>query len=197
MRQQGFTFVELLLAMAISAVVLPLLVSMVMRIGWDSSRNTTLNTATLQVERASRLIKLDTDRAQHSNLVAGAAAVSSLTLDWTDWSDSSNYDTYDAATAKTKRSRVVYALVGTDLKRTEGACSDWNDTTKLCNVAWVDSTASLAASYVITAPQFSLNLAGDTLTAVVTSSPNEAAWPGQQRTYDLVAGLLSAQNPIQ
>ncbi|MBI4199119.1 MAG: prepilin-type N-terminal cleavage/methylation domain-containing protein [Chloroflexi bacterium] len=120
--QEGFTLLEMMLAIGIMALLVPLLVAATRAITFDTDRATTRITALGQIENAARFLTLDIPIAQDTDLAHGAAPVSTLNLYWTDWSDSGNYDAYSASLNAYKRNRVTYTLSGTSLVRTAATC---------------------------------------------------------------------------
>ena len=200
MNERGFTLVELLVSAGILAAMIPVLGTSIHQIIFDTDRNNTAMTALAQVEGGARVLGKDIRAAQDTHLVSGAAPVTSMTLYWMDWSDDSNYDVYGQSTITYNAKRTVWDLSGTDLERTEGTCSDWDPAAVSCNIAWVDSSPRVISRYV-TSAQFSLDAAGEIVTASFTSSPFSALGtsPSKSKSYDLkvLASFLGTEAPVQ
>ena len=116
MRQKGFTFVELLLVMAIGAVLMAGMVTSIFQVsrGTVSSRDKVV--ALTDSDYASLWLRKDLQMVQSSDLTDGDPPESSVTLYWTDFTSWAAPETRDHSSH--------YALSGTDLVRTyDGAAS--------------------------------------------------------------------------
>ncbi len=106
--QQGFTLVEMLVALGIMAALGTVLVGTLYQMGNFTSRGNAQLSVSADPRNAFGWLGKDVKMANTTDLVDGAPAVSSMTLNWTD-----KYQ--DTSTAHS----AAYSLVGTELRRTE------------------------------------------------------------------------------
>ena len=200
---------ELLAAMAVTALLLPLMSTAIYQISRDSDRNNTLITSLTQIEDGARLLSKDIRKAQHTDLTAGGE-VTSMFLEWTDWSDPANLDTYDSTAQTTRRVRATWQEdIGEFgfLNRTRSTCSDYDLVANDCGyfdgtstwvpVPWVNDPTTVDVPDLLSA-RFSLDASGY-ITGTFTSSADNSRWPNQARTYELkeYASLLGSDTPIR
>jgi len=110
MKQKGFTLVELLLALAITGVMLPVLVLTIHSILVNTIDNNDKVEVLSNVDRAALYMRRDLQQAQNTNLPENSTPQSSCTLTWVDITGF----TTDNATSHS----CTYALVDTNLERT-------------------------------------------------------------------------------
>ncbi len=198
MNERGFTLIELIAAIGIMGLIVPVLASSARQIFVFTERNNTAVTALVQVEGGARVLGKDIRIAQNTELIPDAAPANSMTLYWIDWSDEGNYDVYGEDEIVYSTKRAVWNLSGTNLERIEGMCRDWDSDTVSCDVAWVDGSPRVVARYV-TSAEFSLDTAGQVITATFVSSPNSTLGTASSKSYDLkvFAPLLGAEDPVR
>ena len=161
--QKGLTLIELLVALAISGMLLTGLVAAIFQVIRHTDSNNTTITAVNQIEKAGRWIAGDAQMAQSTNLHPDEPAVDTLTLYWTDWTDWG--DGY-AKPDDFKDYSFTYSLSGTELQRKD----NYNGTT---------TTVARFISDV----EFSLS--GGIITAKITSSPKGEDWHTEWRRYQI------------
>jgi len=110
MRQKGFTLVELLLALAITGVMLPVLVLVIHCILVNTINNNDKIEVLSNVDSAALHLRSDLQQAQNTNLSENGTPQNSCTLTWVDISGF----TTDNATSHS----CTYTLVGNNLERT-------------------------------------------------------------------------------
>ncbi len=108
MRQKGFTLVELLVALAITSVLLPGAVLSIHQILLGTIRSRSQVTALTDINQATLAVKKDLMMTQSTNL--SSIPQSSATLSWVDYTgfDSGNYTSHSSS----------YSWSGTNLLRT-------------------------------------------------------------------------------
>jgi len=101
MNQKGFTLVEFLVAMAVSAMVMTGIVVAINQVVWGTGRSNSHVVALADVNHATLSIKKDIQMAQDTDLTDGdPVPQSSVTLTWTDYTgfeeegNKSHYTTY-------------------------------------------------------------------------------------------------------
>ena len=87
--RRGLTLIDLLLATAISVILLGGLVTATLRGFQVTSQSRTQITAVEDIQNAARPIAPDVQMAQQTNLVEDAIPVGQLILDWSSWLDES------------------------------------------------------------------------------------------------------------
>lgn len=194
--EHGFTLIEMMLALGMIGLLLPVLFTSMRQITVQSTTNSTRVQALVPLENAGRSLGRDIPLAQATTLAEGVTSTT-LQLSWTDWSDDSQYDTYTADAATYKRKEVTYSLSGTDLRRQYRVCNDWNLTTSTCDVAWGSPTTTTMA-YDLTSISFYRGTSANryVFTIVATSYPRGTSWAGEERTFKLYGSLLSSEEPV-
>ena len=110
MKQKGFTFVELLVAMGVGGILLTGIVLAAFQVSWSSTRSSDQIVALADIDYAALWLKRDLQMAQSTDLADEAPPQSSVTLSWTDYTS--------WATEETRDHTASYALSGTELRRT-------------------------------------------------------------------------------
>ncbi len=169
--QSGFTLLELVLAIGLLGLLMPVIATMLRQTVIQTDRNTTRITALTPLENVGRWLGRDVPLAQAislSSVVPGV--VTQVSLYWTDWSDSGNYDQYSASSAAYKRVRATYALsppAGITLSqcialskciltRTMATCANQYDTDVFCTALpvlgapWTVNTGWVSGQKVLT-----------------------------------------------
>ena len=187
--QGGFTLLEILLAVAIMGLAIPLIVASVRVIVVQTDNDITRVRALAPLESAVRRLGEDIPLAQATDLVG---ASSTLVLYWIDWSDESQYDTSLESGATYNRFRVTYSLNGTDLDRQFSTCDDWNLTTSACDGTWTSTVITLGDT--VTSLLFTRN--GNRVTIDMTASPKGTGFPEEDRSVDIFGALLSSEDPV-
>ena len=104
--QQGYNLIEIMVGIAVTSLMLGVMTTIVLRVGEGFDGNNSLIKATNQIEQAVGFIASDIRMAKFSDLISGAAPVSTVNLGWTDYYAGSNVGY-----------KSVYSLNGTDLQR--------------------------------------------------------------------------------
>ncbi len=157
--QKGFTFLEVLLVVAIVGALVPVLGGSIVQVIRGTERNNTMVIALADIEHAASWLNQDLLMAQTTNLVYGQpvdlVAGDTLTLNWTDY--------YDGQ-AITHQSQ--YYLSGTRLMRDS------------------DGQVGNIASYISQA-EFSIDDSNELkmVTVTLTSSPESISERSETRTY--------------
>lgn len=92
--QLGFTLVELMIAIAISAFIVGGTVELVSHMTIGTARNRANTMAMLQVQYVGFWITEDTVQARPDGISLGSAQGFPLTIEWTDWNGNLNQITY-------------------------------------------------------------------------------------------------------
>lgn len=112
-QERGAGIVEVLLGIALTATITSALVALVYSAGQGADKNNSQLTVFRELERAAMFVGDDVSMTRFTDLVDGAAAVNTVTLQWTD---------YYGGNAVGHQS--TYALSGGNLTRTyDGAVS--------------------------------------------------------------------------
>jgi len=85
--QKGFTLVEILVAMAVEAMLLSGIVTAIFQTTEITIQSSAQITALEDIKNVARHITTDVRMAQATNLLDGAPPVNSLVLDWVGWYD--------------------------------------------------------------------------------------------------------------
>ena len=109
MRQKGFTLIEVLVAMAVSGIVMAGIVLAIYQVVWGTDRSNSQVVALTDINRAVLSIKKDLMMTQNTDLTDGVPQ-SSVTLTWID------YTSFE--TENTTFHSSGYTLLGTELLRT-------------------------------------------------------------------------------
>ncbi|MBI4283533.1 MAG: type II secretion system protein [Chloroflexi bacterium] len=110
MREKGFTFIELLVSLAVSSVILTVAVPGIYRVLVTTGKGSHQTVALTDINQAALAIKNDLLMAQATDLVDGAPK-SSANLTWIDYTTS-------FGTAGWTSHSSTYALSGKELRRT-------------------------------------------------------------------------------
>ena len=92
--QKGMTFIEVIVVTAIIAAITGAFSSSIFGIFRHTESSNAHMTAASAIENAAHRISNDGQMAQNTDLIPGAAAVSSITLYWTDPISSDSYEIY-------------------------------------------------------------------------------------------------------
>ncbi len=155
--EKGFTLIEILIVMAISAMLLSGLVTAIFQVLNVTKSTTTEITAYENIKNAAYRITQDVKKANTTNLVDGGAAVSSLTLNWTIW-----YDTNGNLIPNGEAHSSQLTLSGTNLQRN------------------YDGSISTIGRY-ISSVQFSRQ--GNMIAVSITASPDGRTDTAERSTY--------------
>jgi len=199
-RHSGFTLIEMLLAVGVIGLVLPVLAVSIQQIVFETNRNNDRITALRPLENTARNLGQDIPLAQKAEPDSDFTVPEGdfldkpeLWLQWTDWTDADQYDTYGETEATYKRSEVSYSLSGTDLLRQQRVCDNWNLTTSTCGGTWSAPNTSTVARNV-TSIQFSRD--ADLFTIDVTSALGGSANVTEKRTLKVYGSLLASVAPL-
>jgi len=110
MNQKGFTIIELLVSIGITAILVPLISFMIIQIVRGGPVITQRSVAIADIDSASHWLNRDLVLAQTTNLVDGAPPISFMSLDWSDLT------AWAGDTGEIEHS-VSYTLAGTELRR--------------------------------------------------------------------------------
>ena len=108
-RERGFTLIEILVAMAIGGLLVPVVVSGIFAVTRGTQKINTDLVIMADVDGASSWITRDLSQAQTTDVVSGAPPVDHMRVDWTDltgWAAEGSEDHY-----------VEYTLSGSELLR--------------------------------------------------------------------------------
>ena len=146
MNQKGFTLVELLVAMAVSTMVMTGIVFAIHQVVWGTGRSNSHVVALTDVNHAALSLKKDIQTAQDTDLTDGdPVPQSSVTLTWTD------YTGFDEEDNKSHYS--TYTLSGTELQR------DYDGTVSIVgrhitSVGFIQNDRIVTANITATGPGF-------------------------------------------
>lgn len=154
MKQKGFTLLELLVVLAITAVLITGTIVSLQQVVWGSFRSKNQVTALTDVDQAALAIKRDLTMTQITSLTDGdPVPQSSVTLSWADY----------ASTFAPPGSNIhtsIYALSGTNLLRT------YDDTTSIVgrHITFIGFTQNgEAINFTITATSSGIEQRSETL----------------------------------
>lgn len=183
--QRGFTLVELLIAMGVSAIILGVLVPVTLQTNRVAVSSSTQISALEDIKAVARPIIPDVRMAQTTVPAAGTVA-NSLTLDWTSW--------YDNLGETVETSPVDYHCVYTFLEA-EGKVkrSYWED--------WEGPNQQLSTTFFgryisdIEFSRYDVPEGSSYIQVVITSSPENRAETEEQKTYYI--NLRPMEDPVQ
>ena len=178
--QQGFTLVELLMAVAISVVLLGVLVSSILQTTRVTTHSSTKITAMEDIKGVARPITPDVRMAQTTVPATGTVA-NSLTLDWTSWYDNSS----DPPELTPVDYHCVYTFLEAEGKVKRSCWEDWQGPNEQL------STATFGR--YISGIEFSrhdIPEGTSYIQVVITSSPENRAETEEQMTYYINLHLM-------
>lgn len=163
--QKGFTLLEILVAMAVSGLLLTGVVGAIFQTLRITAESRLQITALEDIKNVAYWVGKDMVSANATNLVSGGPAVSNLTLQWTNYpyAASGNFAPVNHSVSYTQPSAEIINGVEYKIIR-----------------RYYDSDPATIVGRHISAIQFSR--AGNIITAVITSSP-EGSKTAEQRTY--------------
>lgn len=158
--QKGFTFLELLMVIAIMGALAPVVSLSIIQVIRGTDRNNTMVLALADIEHAASFINQDLQMALTTNLVNGASPINlvvggSVTANWTD---------YYGGNATAHYSQYYVSVNSTRLMR--------NYDGQVANIALYLSRA-----------EFSIDLSGKVFTVTLTSFPKTVLGRSQTKTY--------------
>jgi prepilin-type N-terminal cleavage/methylation domain-containing protein len=168
--QKGFTLVELLIALAITAVIAGSVTTAVFQVFTGNARTSNHMTAVRQVQEAGYWVSHDTQMAQSVNATMTSPAI--LQLTWTDWESKGNH-------------KVVYSLdpPGSGLGRLLQRSYSINGTAQ---------NSSTIARYIDSSPTQTSCITSDNstgklvFTVTATVGPSGSQQGSETRVYEVV-----------
>ena len=84
LEQRGFTLIEILVAMAIGGLIMPVVVSAIFQVSTSTARVNTDFVILADIDAASSWFNRDLAQANTTDVLDGAPAVNTMRVDWTD-----------------------------------------------------------------------------------------------------------------
>jgi prepilin-type N-terminal cleavage/methylation domain-containing protein len=159
--QRGFTLVEMLIAIAVTALIVGGIAMAIFQTVTVNARNSSHMTTVRQVQNAGHWISQDTQMAQEVDPAADPDGFP-LTLTWTEWADSTE-------------NTVIYSITADDeLKRTHTRTPG-------------GTTEMIVARFINTDPALTkCELSGDVLTVTVTATVSDfTGETSETRVYEI------------